>query len=91
MSGRPQPLYKEESGLSGSLQPVAHEIVHKRFLQLLARERDTGLSIPWKEALLEPANPLKPNRRPAPKLPVLIALWIAGLGAGSFLWFSFFQ
>lgn len=91
MSSRPQPIYKEEAGIADSFQPVTPEIVHTRFLELLARDRDTGLSVPWKEALLEPTNPLKPNRRSALKLPVLLALWIAGLGAGSFLWFSFFQ
>jgi hypothetical protein len=69
-------------------QPIAHEEVHQRFLDLLRRDRDTGLVVAWKQALLEPPNPLKPAQRPALKLPILYALWIMGLGFGGFLWFS---
>lgn len=82
-----QPIYSDAG--EASYRPVTHEVVHRRFLALLARDRDTGLAIAWKEALLEPPNPLKPTKRPPFKLPMLYALWIAGLGVAGFLWFSF--
>jgi hypothetical protein len=68
---------------------VSHELVHTRFLELLHRDQDTGLSIPWKQALLEPPNPLEPKKRPGLKLPVLLGLWIVGIGVTVFVWFSF--
>ncbi len=86
-----QPIYKEDAGALASLQPIEHQAVHERFLDLLARDQDTGLSATWKDALLEPANPLKPKTRPALKLPVLIGLLIAGAAVVLFVWFSFLQ
>jgi hypothetical protein len=83
MSGRSNLIYK------GGPETVTHETVHARFLELLNRDRDTGLSVPWKQALLEPANPLQLKNRPHPKLPVLLALCIAGTAIGTFVWFSF--
>jgi hypothetical protein len=68
---------------------VSHELVHTRFLELLHRDQDTGLSIPWKKALLEPPNPLELKKRPGLKLPVLLGLWIVGIGVTVFVWFSF--
>jgi len=70
-------------------RPVTHELVHRRFLALLAGDRDTGLAAGWRDALLEPPNPLKPAKRAPLKLPLLYALWITGVGIGGFLWFSF--
>jgi hypothetical protein len=72
-----------------SYRPVTHQTVHRRFLSLLARDGDTGIFVSWKNALLEPVNPLKPAKRAALKLPILYALWIAVLAIGGFLWFSF--
>jgi hypothetical protein len=68
---------------------VNHDQVHNRFLELLQRDQDTGLSIPWKQALLEPPNPLEPKKRPGLKLPVLLGLWIVGTAITVFVWFSF--
>ena len=75
---------------------VAHPFVHARFRELLKRDGDTQLSAPWKNAFFEPPNPLPPNpqnrrRHPRMKLPVLLAVWIAGSGAAVFLWFSFLR
>ncbi len=68
---------------------VSHDLVHSRFLKLLQRDQDTGLSIPWKKALLEPPNPFEPKKRPGLKLPVLLGLWIVGIGVTVFVGFSF--
>lgn len=81
------PIYKESS--EGSYQPLTHDVVHQRFLALLSRDRDSGLAAGWRDALLEPPNPLKSAKRAPLKLPLLYALWIAGIGIGGFLWFSF--
>ena len=86
-----EPIYKD--GLNGS-QQVTHGFVHARFRELLKRDGDTGLSVPWGKALLEPPNPLPPNpkerkRRSRLKLPVLIGLLIVGTGGTLFVWFSF--
>ena len=70
-------------------EQVTHETVHARFLALLERDQDTGLSVPWRKALLEPPNPLAPQRRPRLKLPVLLAMLILGTGVTVFIWFSF--
>jgi hypothetical protein len=70
-------------------EQVTHETVHTRFLALLKRDQDTGLSVPWKKALLEPPNPLTPQKRPHLKLPVLLAILILGTGITMFVWFSF--
>jgi len=86
-----QPIYKEGAGEEIRFQPVTHEIVHQRFLELLTRDQDTGLAVAWKEALLESPNPLKAKERPPLKRPILFALWIVGLGLGGFLWFSFWH
>lgn len=92
-----EPLYKDapicEDAANGS-QRVTHGFVHARFRELLKRDGDTGLSVPWEKALLEPLNPLPPNpkegkRRARLKLPVLIGLLIAGTGGTLFVWFSF--
>jgi hypothetical protein len=83
MSGKTDLLYKDGP------DTVTHELVHTRFLELLQRDQDTGLSIPWKKALLEPPNPLEPKKRPGLKLPVLLGLWIVGIGVTVFVWFSF--
>ena len=77
-------------------EAVAHQFVHARFRELLKRDGDTGLSVPWKTGLFEPPNPLPPNpkegkRRARPKLPVLIGLMIGGTGGTLFLWFSFLR
>jgi hypothetical protein len=69
-------------------QPVTHALVHQRFRALLAQHRDTGLAQAWKEALLEPPNPLKPADRAPLKLPLLYAAWILALAIGGFVWFS---
>jgi hypothetical protein len=84
-------IYKDAP--NGS-QRVTHAFVHARFRELLKGDGDTGLSVPWEKALLEPPNPLPPNpkegkRRARLKLPVLIGLLIAGTGATLFVWFSF--
>jgi hypothetical protein len=73
---------------------VTHGYVHARFRELLKRDGDTGLAVPWEKALFEPPNPLPPNpkegkRRARLKLPVLIGLLIAGTGGTLFVWFSF--
>lgn len=68
---------------------MTHEVVHARFLELLNRDQDTGLFVPWKNTLLEPPNPLEPKNRPGLKLPVLLGLWIVGTGVTVFVWFSF--
>ncbi len=83
MSAKADLLYKDGP------DTVTHDLVHTRFLELLQRDQDTGLSIPWKKALLEPANPLEPKKRPGLKLPVLLGLWIVGIGVMVFVWFSF--
>ncbi len=83
MSAKADLLYKDGP------DTVTHDLVHTRFLELLQRDQDTGLSIPWKKALLEPANPLEPKKRPGLKLPVLLGLWIVGIGVTVFVWFSF--
>ena len=70
-------------------EQVTHETVQARFLELLKRDGDTSLAVPWKQALLEPPNPLNPKKRTALKLPVLLALWIVGIGVIMFVWFSF--
>lgn len=70
-------------------EKVTHPGVHARFLELLERDQDTGLSMPWKKALLEPPNPLPPKKRPALKLPLFLAVCIAGAGITVFVWFSF--
>ena len=73
---------------------VTHDYVHARFRELLKRDGDTGLAVPWENALFEPPNPLPPNpkegkRRARLKLPVLIGLLIAGTGGALFVGFSF--
>ena len=92
-----EPVYKDapicEDAANGP-QRVTHGFVHARFRELLKRDGDTGLSVPWEKALLEPPNPLPPNpkegkRRARLKLPVLIGLLIAGTGGTVFVWFSF--
>jgi hypothetical protein len=74
-----------------SYRPVTQALVRRHFLALLDRHRETGAGSSWKQALREPPNPLKPAARSPLKLPVLYALWILGVGIGSFVWFSFFQ
>jgi hypothetical protein len=74
-----------------SYKPVTQALVRRQFLVLLDRHGETGAGSSWKQALLEPPNPLKPTARSPLKLPVLYALWILGVGIGSFVWFSFFQ
>jgi len=74
-------------------EAVAREFVQARFRELLQRDGDTGLSVPWKKGLLEPPNPLPPNpkegkRHARLKLPVLLGLLIGGTGAMLFVWFS---
>ena len=85
MSAKQDLLYKDGP------DTATHQVVHARFLELLARDRDAGLSIPWKKALLEPPNPLEPKKRPGLKLPVLLGLWILSIGVTIFVWFSFLQ
>jgi hypothetical protein len=74
-------------------EAVTREFVHARFKELLERDGDTGLSVPCKNGLLEPPNPLPPNpkegkRRARLKLPVLLGLLIGGTGGTLFLCFS---
>lgn len=88
-----EPIYKDPPNGSGP-QRVTHGLVHARFRELLKRDGDTRLSVPWEKALLEPPNPLPPNpkegkRHRRLKLPVLIGLLIAGTGGSLFIWFSF--
>lgn len=83
MSGTNDLIYKDGP------ETVPHEVVHSRFLALLERDQDAGLSVPWKKALLEPANPLKPQKSPRLKLPVLLGLVILASGISTFVWFSF--
>ena len=90
----PNPIYKDAPEDTAAPSQVARQFVHARFRELLQRDQDTGLAVPWRTALLEPPNPLPPNpkdgkRRARLKLPVLIALTIAGTGGTLFLWFSF--
>jgi hypothetical protein len=68
---------------------VTHEFVHARFLELLQRDQDTGLSEPWKKALLELPNPMESKKRPPLKRPVFLALCLAVMGITVFVWFSF--
>ena len=88
-----QPLYKdapeEAAAPLSAYEPVTQAIVRRRFLALLDRHRETGAGSSWKQALLEPPNPLKPAVRSPLKLPVLYALWILVVSIGGFLWFSF--
>lgn len=89
----PDLVNKDASEDAAAPSQVARPFVHARFRELLKRDGDTQLSAPWKNALFEPTNPLPPNpqnrrRRPRMKLPVLLALWIAGSGAAAFVWFS---
>jgi hypothetical protein len=92
-----EPVHKDaaicEDSANGPRR-VTHDFVHARFRELLKRDGDTGLSVPWEKALLEPPNPLPPNpkegkRRARLKLPVLIGLLISGTGGTLFVWFSF--
>lgn len=89
MTDTKQPIYGDAQDVP--YRPVTHETVHRRFLALLVRDRDTGLLVSWRDMLLEPLNPLKPAMRPPAKRPILYGLWIAGLTIGGFLWFSFFH
>jgi hypothetical protein len=85
MSSETQPIYKDAAERPGS---AIQDTIHGRFRDLLTQGRSTGQAVAWKEALLEPPNPLKGKRRAPLKLPVLFALCLAGLSIGGFLWFS---
>jgi hypothetical protein len=85
VSSETQPIY-EDGGESPA--SVAQDTIHGRFRDLLTRNRNSGQAVAWKEALLEPPNPLKAKQRAPLKLPVLFVLCITGLSIGGFLWFS---
>jgi hypothetical protein len=70
------------------LDYITQKVAHQRLLELFRKDKDTGLRPHFQEAVLEPANPFKPDARRWIKLPALFFVTLTGSGLLGFILFT---